>query len=526
MLRAFAADPTGSATSGSRKGCHFVYLEAWTHSDTSGVHTHDFTAAPLDESQIGDWAWQRGAFAPQSAVPGETKKSLEGGLRVLFAQPTSNFRAATPTALFTGRVCEALGLPELTFTSFQQYSGVFSSHTYPEGSSIEECAKLSLIFRTPEKSQLSIGGFAISHDFKTGITTALNVGDAFRLGQYCQEVQSDKSSSPAESAMGALIEQVRECQSLWAHPLLLPCLFLVTHALRVRAYIMGDLTQQVIVVERNVGVTSAGRSRRTVDRSTGASSRSNLTVTVDQGTDDSLYSGDHMQRNSAKRLTRSINDLSTWIIFAQRSPRWDIDCVEFLLGLFDGNGSGSKKRLAGVYRGAAAHTFRETLDYVRNYCESCLEVTQTSEARMQLQLNILYTSIAQDDGQTSARLAASAGKDSTSMKIIALITAAYLPGTFVATLFSMGMFDWQANSSGDDSQQSRHSAVSPDFWIYWAVAVPLTILTLAGWAFWWRVEKQRFIRDFQHAVADRPQRLDKDDSERGKARFLPFTTAL
>lgn len=41
-------------------------------------------------------------------------------------------------------------------------------------------------------------------------------------------------------------------------------------------------------------------------------------------------------------------------------------------------------------------------------------------------------SIAQDDGQTSARIAAAAGKDCTSMKIIALITAAYLPGTFVA----------------------------------------------------------------------------------------------
>ena len=44
----------------------------------------------------------------------------------------------------------------------------------------------------------------------------------------------------------------------------------------------------------------------------------------------------------------------------------------------------------------------------------------------------LYTSVAQDDGQTSVRIAASAGKDSTSMKIIALITAAYLPGTFIA----------------------------------------------------------------------------------------------
>lgn len=40
--------------------------------------------------------------------------------------------------------------------------------------------------------------------------------------------------------------------------------------------------------------------------------------------------------------------------------------------------------------------------------------------------------MSQYDSQISARLAVSAGKDSTSMKIIALITAAYLPGAFVA----------------------------------------------------------------------------------------------
>ncbi|EME79351.1 uncharacterized protein MYCFIDRAFT_212197 [Pseudocercospora fijiensis CIRAD86] len=118
---------------------------------------------------------------------------------------------------------------------------------------------------------------------------------------------------------------------------------------------------------------------------------------------------------------------------------------------------------------------------------------------MQLQLNILYTTIAQDDGQTSARIAASAGKDSTSMKIIALITAAYLPGTFVATLFSMSMFVWQ---NGENSEESN---VSPDFWVYWAVTIPLTIFTIAGWGVWWKFEEHRFDRDVQQAVSDRPK---------------------
>lgn len=98
-------------------------------------------------------------------------------------------------------------------------------------------------------------------------------------------------------------------------------------------------------------------------------------------------------------------------------------------------------------------------------------------------------------------MAASAGKDSTSMKIIALITAAYLPGTFVATLFSMGMFDWQATT------------VSSSFYIYWVVTVPLTIITLAGWAWWWNIEKKRFERDVQQAVTDKPTQKYFHDSK-------------
>lgn len=55
----------------------------------------------------------------------------------------------------------------------------------------------------------------------------------------------------------------------------------------------------------------------------------------------------------------------------------------------------------------------------------------------------------------------------------------------------MDMFNWKFGQGSD---------VSKDFWIYWAVAVPLTILTLSGWALWWKFEKTRFERDVQKAV--------------------------
>jgi hypothetical protein len=44
----------------------------------------------------------------------------------------------------------------------------------------------------------------------------------------------------------------------------------------------------------------------------------------------------------------------------------------------------------------------------------------------------LYSFVAQTDNRLSARLAAVAGRDSTSMKILAFITTIFLPGSYVA----------------------------------------------------------------------------------------------
>lgn len=161
---------------------------------------------------------------------------------------------------------------------------------------------------------------------------------------------------------------------MWSHPLLLPCLFLVAHAQRTRSYVYDNLSQKVVHIEESVGVTKAGRSQKAFYPNTpgGISSESR-----------ELFVNGQLQREHAKTLMQSINDLSTWLIFTKRSPQWDIDCAKFLLRLIN-----SSTRLMS-YRNIAARTFHETLDYVQNYCEACLETTQSSEERMKLQLNIV-----------------------------------------------------------------------------------------------------------------------------------------
>jgi glutamate-1-semialdehyde 2,1-aminomutase len=68
--------------------------------------------------------------------------------------------------------------------------------------------------------------------------------------------------------------------------------------------------------------------------------------------------------------------------------------------------------------------------------------------------------MAQTDNQYSILLAELSSRDSTSMKILALITTIFLPGTFVATMFSMDMFHWRHDGG-------PASVVSGQFWIYW-----------------------------------------------------------
>ena len=51
----------------------------------------------------------------------------------------------------------------------------------------------------------------------------------------------------------------------------------------------------------------------------------------------------------------------------------------------------------------------------------------------------------------------------------------FLPGTFVASLFATPMFQWSATAG---------LQVQSHIWIYWAISIPLTILTIGFWMVW------------------------------------------
>ena len=96
----------------------------------------------------------------------------------------------------------------------------------------------------------------------------------------------------------------------------------------------------------------------------------------------------------------------------------------------------------------------------------------------------MLSTITQNDAEYTAAIAVDGKRDNIAMKTIAILGIVYLPGTFMATLFSINMFNW----GGADRGNTSSLAVSPNIWIYWVITVPLTVVTFLIWLLWSRRE--------------------------------------
>ncbi|KAL4990782.1 hypothetical protein BDW68DRAFT_185504 [Aspergillus falconensis] len=119
-----------------------------------------------------------------------------------------------------------------------------------------------------------------------------------------------------------------------------------------------------------------------------------------------------------------------------------------------------------------------------------------------------------------------AQQDSNMMKTVAVVSMVYLPGTFVSGLFGTNFFSFQADPGNT-------WLMADEFWLYWAVTLPLTLATVAIWAIWhWRDKLVRWRYKAQGQKSDKPTSStdSKGGLESGYRPGVPFlrrmTTAL
>jgi hypothetical protein len=133
--------------------------------------------------------------------------------------------------------------------------------------------------------------------------------------------------------------------------------------------------------------------------------------------------------------------------------------------------------------------------------------------RTSLTTQQIYARMAQEDNALNARMAVASTRDSASMKALAVITAIFLPAEFIGTLFGMSMFDWLASNEEDEVSSSPSGTdakpkpepddiLSHDFWVYWAIAVPLTLFIIFVWRAWWVTQDRYFRRHLSRELSE------------------------
>ncbi|THV87076.1 hypothetical protein D6D29_00982 [Aureobasidium pullulans] len=113
----------------------------------------------------------------------------------------------------------------------------------------------------------------------------------------------------------------------------------------------------------------------------------------------------------------------------------------------------------------------------------------SNEKRLASEQTLLSNMISQRDSEETKKLSISSGEiavatavDSEAMKSIALVTMTFLPATFVTAFLGMNFF------TVNSEKPEGHLKSSKDVWIFFAVAVPLTIVVLLLYR-WWQIRR-------------------------------------
>lgn len=90
------------------------------------------------------------------------------------------------------------------------------------------------------------------------------------------------------------------------------------------------------------------------------------------------------------------------------------------------------------------------------------------------------------------------------MRIIAVVTLLFLPGTFMATFFSAGFFNFF------DDNQRQGQVVSKWIWLYFVLTGTTTIVVFVCWIWYSKRQNQEILRIIKSASAAGTESIQRD----------------
>ncbi|KAH8756779.1 hypothetical protein F5883DRAFT_569269 [Diaporthe sp. PMI_573] len=138
------------------------------------------------------------------------------------------------------------------------------------------------------------------------------------------------------------------------------------------------------------------------------------------------------------------------------------------------------------------------LRFVENMMSSLRDRSVSNEKRLLNEIQLAFHMVAQYDANTSVEIGRLARSDGVAMRMMAFVTLAFLPSTFVSAIFSTSFLTFSANAGW---------VVSRKIWVYWAFAIPLTLVSFLVWRYWQVHGSDMGIRRYDKKAARLPSTM-------------------
>ncbi|KAL8877625.1 MAG: hypothetical protein Q9198_004390 [Flavoplaca austrocitrina] len=189
--------------------------------------------------------------------------------------------------------------------------------------------------------------------------------------------------------------------------------------------------------------------------------------------------------------TRSLHTVLGHLRFLHRLAEFQVCLIEFVIAQHESLTKVRKARANEAHSDSAAaedsaEKTRRSLDLSLSSNRTRLRQINELIYRITAQIRIVDNMIMQRDSRATIAIAEQAQRtavdtkrESVAMRTISALTMIFLPGTFVGTIFGMAFFNYNENGTNT-------IRVSPVWWLYVVITVPLTGLILGLWVVWLR----------------------------------------
>ncbi|KAK7430876.1 hypothetical protein QQZ08_002666 [Neonectria magnoliae] len=493
--------------------------------DADGHIAHHFTRDDTSGTALFDLAFRRGSLLDRNGEfrkPDDTESPsarMEGRIRRVIC-----FKRSTP--LYGGRDILSMTVDDLAAMNLHPATLQYSTRTTTESRFwSKDKSELSLILAFSEMPKTPCDFLSMTYNVNTRSATIL----------------VRQSWEPRRHNLDDLDEydhRLESCRAHWAHPLIMPVVLLQVQFMRCEEAV-SDNNMNVTVLEYDVSNISGfdteepspHRLRRQMSRDEngkitwGPMTMTNLMKRAHEVLKDTIklldtirwmeravkvliLAGDELaeRMGSSPQFDQDLSMLSPFILDPERGPAPVSPVLPPRLQVQVPDGETDGDSL-----GPHWHEIRQYLDGLLRLCMGLETDRRMSEARCRAQIDMIYSKMAQEDNVLNARMAVASSRDSSSMKALAVITAIFLPGEFLGSLFGMSMFDWlgpdeedSASGSGGDSTPGvgNVSRFGQSFWVYWATAIPLTLFILFVWRAWWVTQDRYFRRHLSRELSE------------------------